>query len=83
MHVILSDKILRSYLLNNKNLIVAQNRYHEGMHLLYMYFLDLTLFMIEKMNGLSNSVGKSWLLYKTFHEFLKDIGHTSDEIEHN
>ena len=47
------------------------NGYHKVMHLLYVCFLDLTLFLIEKMRNLLNSVGPSWFCTRHFVTFEK------------
>ena len=40
-----------------ENVDEGKNGYHEGMHLLYVYFLDFTLFLVENMRILLVRVG--------------------------
>ena len=48
-----------------------------------MYFLYLTLFLIKKDEKFFKFHLSELDLYKTFYDFQKDIGHTSDEIVQN
>ena len=53
------------------NINRGKNGYNKGLHLLYMYFLDLTPFLIKKMKSLLNFVGPSWFFTRQFITFEK------------
>lgn len=62
------------------NVDVGKNDYNKIMQLLYVCSLNLPQFLIEKMTSLFLFFFFELLLYKTFRDFHKDIGHTNDEI---